>query len=99
MKVLVVQSCPTLCKPMDCSLPDSSVHGIFQARMVCHSLLQEIFLTQGLNLGLRTAGRFFTIWATREAQYKFKLNQLYFNLKKIAKNKKRLVNQLKRFSK
>ena len=24
-------SCPTLCGPMDCSLPDSSVHGIFQA--------------------------------------------------------------------
>ena len=30
----VVQSCPTLCKPMDCSLPGSSVHGIFQARVV-----------------------------------------------------------------
>ena len=27
----VVQSCPTLCDPMDCSLPGSSVHGIFQA--------------------------------------------------------------------
>ena len=26
------QSCPTLCDPMDCSLPGSSVHGIFQAR-------------------------------------------------------------------
>ena len=28
----VAQSCLTLCDPMDCSLPDSSVHGIFQAR-------------------------------------------------------------------
>ena len=27
----VAQSCPTLSDPMDCSLPDSSVHGIFQA--------------------------------------------------------------------
>ena len=27
----VAQSCPTLCDPMDCSLPSSSVHGIFQA--------------------------------------------------------------------
>ena len=27
----VIQSCPTLCDPMDCSLPGSSVHGIFQA--------------------------------------------------------------------
>ena len=30
--VLVSQVCPTLCDPMDCSLPGSSVHGIFQAR-------------------------------------------------------------------
>ena len=28
----VAQSCPTLCSPTDCSLPDSSMHGIFQAR-------------------------------------------------------------------
>ena len=27
----VAQSCPTLCDPMDCSLPGSSVRGIFQA--------------------------------------------------------------------
>ena len=31
-EVLVVQSCPTLCDPMDCKLPGSSVHGILQAR-------------------------------------------------------------------
>ena len=30
----VVQSCPTLSDPMDCSLPGSSVHGIFQARVL-----------------------------------------------------------------
>ena len=30
----VAQSCPTLSDPMDCSLPGSSVHGIFQARIV-----------------------------------------------------------------
>ena len=30
----VAQSCPTLCDPMDCSLPGSSVHGIFQARVL-----------------------------------------------------------------
>ena len=28
----VAQSCPTLSDPMDCSLPGSSIHGIFQAR-------------------------------------------------------------------
>ena len=39
----VSQSCPTLSDPMDCSLPGSSIHGIFQARALewgCHSLLQ-----------------------------------------------------------
>ena len=32
VKVLVIQSCPTLCDPMDCSLPGSSVHRILQAK-------------------------------------------------------------------
>ena len=32
--VLVTQSCLTLCDPMDCSLPGSSVHGILQARIL-----------------------------------------------------------------
>ena len=31
---LVAKLCLTLCDPMDCSLPGSSVHGIFQARIV-----------------------------------------------------------------
>ena len=30
----VAQSCPTLSDPMDCSQPGSSVHGIFQARVL-----------------------------------------------------------------
>ena len=30
----VTQSCPTLHDPIDCSLPGSSVHGIFQARVL-----------------------------------------------------------------
>ena len=30
----VTQSCPTLSDPMDCSLPGSSIHGIFQARVL-----------------------------------------------------------------
>ena len=30
----VAQSCPTLSNPMECSLPGSSVHGIFQARVL-----------------------------------------------------------------
>ena len=30
----VAQSCPTLSDPIDCSLPGSSIHGIFQARVL-----------------------------------------------------------------
>ena len=30
----ILQSCPTFCEPMDCGLPGSSVHGIFQARVL-----------------------------------------------------------------
>ena len=68
--VLVAQSYPPLCDPMDCSLPGSSVHGILQARILgvgSHTLLQGIFLTQGSNPCLM--GRFFTIGAIREPQY------------------------------
>ena len=54
--MLVAQLCPTLCNPMDCNLPGSSVHGILQARIFNgvgrHFPLQEIFLTQRLNSGL-----------------------------------------------
>ena len=43
----------TLYSPIDCSPPDSSVHGILQARILgSHSLLQGIFPTQGLKPGL-----------------------------------------------
>ena len=56
-RMLVSQSCLTLCELMDCNPPDSSVHGILQARILqasmgSHSLLQGIFLTQGWNPGL-----------------------------------------------
>ena len=51
----VAQSCLALCDPMHCSLPGSSVHGIFHGKNTgvgCHFLFQGIFPTQGLNLGL-----------------------------------------------
>ena len=49
------QSCLALCDLKDRRLSGSSVHGILQVRMLewgCHSLLQGIFPTQKLNLGL-----------------------------------------------
>ena len=50
-----IQSCLTLCDPMDCSLSDSSVHEIFPGTSTgvgCHFHLQRIFPIQGSNLGL-----------------------------------------------
>ena len=52
---LVSQSCLTLCNPMDCSPPGSSVYGDSPGKNTgvgCHALLQVIFPTQGLNPGL-----------------------------------------------
>ena len=46
----VTQSCLTLCDPMNCSLPDSSIHGILQARIlekVAMPSSRGIFPTQG----------------------------------------------------
>ena len=50
----LLQSCPTLCDPMNYSLSGSSVHGILDKNtgVGCHALLQGIFPTQGLNPGL-----------------------------------------------
>ena len=51
----VAQSCPTLCDPMDCSPPASSVHGDSPGKNTgvgCHALLQGIFSTQGSNPGI-----------------------------------------------
>ena len=67
---LVAQSCPTLCDPMDCSLPGSSVHWDSPSKNTGvggHALLWEIFPTQGSNPGLPHCRRIFTIWATGEA--------------------------------
>ena len=55
VKVLVNQSCPTLCDPMGYSSPGSSVHGILKAiilEWVAMPFSRGIFLTQGLNLSL-----------------------------------------------
>ena len=52
--MLVAQSCPTLCDPMDWGLLGSSVHSVFQVRILqwVATLLQGIFLTKGLNSDL-----------------------------------------------
>ena len=52
MLLLVARLCPTLCDPVDCSPPGSSVHGDFpdkNTEVGCHFLLQGIFPDQGLH--------------------------------------------------
>ena len=68
------QSCLILCDSMDCSPPGSWVHGILQAGILeweaipfsrgSSQPMDQIWLS-------RIAGRFFTVWATREAQINY----------------------------
>ena len=70
VKVLVTQSCPNLCNPMDCSLPGFSVHGILQTRLlewIAISFSRGSSQPRDQTWVSRTVGRFFTLSATREA--------------------------------
>ena len=65
----VAQSCLTLCDPMDCNLPGSSVHGIFQARipeLVAISFSRGSSQPRDWTWVSLIVGRHFTIWGTRE---------------------------------
>ena len=68
MHAKLLQSCPTLCDPMDCSPPGSPVHETLQARMlewVTISFPRGIFLTQSSNpCLLHLLHRFFTTSAS-----------------------------------
>ena len=60
----VVQLCPTLCDPLDCSLSGSSVHGIFQARVlewIAISFSRGSSRPRNRTRVSRIAGRHFTI--------------------------------------
>ena len=68
------QSCPTLCDPMDCSPSSSSVLGISQTRIpgwvaisISREFSRESSPFRDWTQGSCIAGRFLTIWATREA--------------------------------
>ena len=63
----VAQSCPTLCDPMDYSLPGSSVHGVFQARIlewVVISFSRRSSQSRDWTWVSLIVGRCLTIWAT-----------------------------------
>ena len=66
----VAKSCPTLCNPMDCSPPGSSLHGILQARVlewVVISFCRGSSRPRDRTQVSRIPGRRFNLWATREA--------------------------------
>ena len=65
--------CPTLCHPMDCSLPGSFIHGIFQTRVlewVAISFSRGSSQPRDQTQVSCISGRCFTIWATKEALVK-----------------------------
>ena len=77
--LVVVQSTPTLCDPMDCSLPGSSVLGILQARIlewVAISFSRGSSLPRDWTWVSHIGGRHFNLWATREA---YPLPKCYIN--------------------
>ena len=64
------QLCPTLCDPMDYSLPGSSVHEIFQAvvlEWIAISFPRGSSQPRDRTWVSRIVDRRFTVWATREA--------------------------------
>ena len=69
--VLVTQSCPTLCDPMDCSPPGFSVHGILQARIlewIAIPFTRGTSQPRDRTLVSCIAGRLFTVWATGKSK-------------------------------
>ena len=61
----VTQLCPTLSDPMDCSLPGSSVHGIFQARVLEWGAIDFSAISSRLFISLacsNLSGSFVSLW-------------------------------------
>ena len=83
----VAHSCPTLCNPVDCSLPGSSIHGILQARVLEWSAiavsarylgLQRINLYLGLPLAT-TEKKFPSCGKGREKKIFFNLTNSFLH--------------------
>ena len=70
--VQLLSRVPLFCDPMNCSPPGSSVHGISQARTlewVAIPFSRESSQSRDQTQVSYTTCRFFTVWATREAQH------------------------------
>ena len=77
---LVAKSCLTLYDPMGCSPPGSSVHVIFQGRIlewVVTSFYREFSPPTDWTWASWIAGRFFTNWATREVRWLYIFIHMY----------------------
>ena len=87
---LVTQSCLTLCDPMDCSPPGSSVHGESPGKNTrggCMPASRISSQSRDRTQVSHMAGRFFTNWATKEALVRIGLNTMlrfFFFLKLLA---------------
>ena len=88
--MLVTQSCLTLCNPMDCSPPGSSVHGILWARIlewVAISFSRGSSQPRDRTWVSCIAGRFHTVWATSQVHIirsticKRKIDKYFFCIK------------------
>ena len=77
----VTQSCPTLWGPTDCSPPDSSLHGILQARILEWVALPSFrgsSQTRGWTQVTGIADRFFTIWDTTSQSVQWLIHIRFF---------------------
>ena len=84
----VAQSCLTLCDPMDCSLPGSSIHGIFQAKVLewgAIAFSRACSWPRVRTWVSHIVGRCFTIWATREVLTMHNVSLFFFPLNKYCK--------------
>ena len=99
--MLVAQSCPTLCNPMHCSPPGSSVHETFQARIlqwVAMSFSRGSSQHKDWTQVSCTEGRFFTNWAIKSLCIKIILIPVItaiFILNSPATGKKKVTKVIK----
>ena len=84
----VVQLCLTLCNPMNCSLPGSSIHRIFQARIlecIAISFSKKSSWPRGWTWVSHIVGKCFTVWATREVHKRVELSSIWLSDKLSAR--------------
>ena len=93
VKVLVTQLCPTLCDPMDYSLPGSSVHGILQTttvEWVAIPFSRESSWPRDQAQVSCIAGSFFAVWASRVPSFTHNYKWIHTHIHTESKKQKTL---------